>query len=256
MATVAPTVAGDRIAACIAGELRDHVGMVHGPLLGMMRSWPLPVHVFIDTWSMQMAVSNSTPWLLARTKNNPVVAAVAGVSVNASWTFWSSLYDTNRTDLVSLNVEDPPANKSYLLHGLAVPQWLLSARRREDPWLLRDAAQPVEDAQLRRCNQPTRERSWSTIRGRREAAARFSLLPACDTRRRLGGEAIRCLCAERNVRRSALRPVACGRSEIRSIVTGLGQVCSGNKRRHALLFERMGSRGGAVESRRAPDQGQ
>ena len=127
MATVAPTVAGDRIAACIAGELRDHVGMVHDPLLEMMRSWPLPVHVFIDTWSMQMAVSNSTPWLLARTKNNPVVAAVAGVSVNASWTFWSSLYDTNRTDLVSLNVEDPPANKSYLLHGLAVPQWLLRA---------------------------------------------------------------------------------------------------------------------------------
>ena len=111
-----------RVALCIAGELRDHIESVHSDLVRMIRSWPMRVDVFIDTWSLGMANTSATPWLRNRRRANLVV--------NESFAFWSSLYDTEASSLVHLRVEHARTNSAYSLHGLTMPSWLVQASER------------------------------------------------------------------------------------------------------------------------------
>ena len=118
-----PATAASRIALCVAGEMRDHESSVHGLLLAMARRWPRRADVFIDTWAIRERQSYpvSTPWLAQR---HGARSSNESNALNATWPYWSSLYDTNNTNLVSLRVEQVPPNTTYELHNITMPVWM------------------------------------------------------------------------------------------------------------------------------------
>ena len=84
---------------------------------------------------------------------------MADSRVNASWAYWSSLYDSNNSALSHVLVEESPANSSFELHGLAMPAWLVHAPNRGNHgvggtlpnlWMMDSCARAVETAETER----------------------------------------------------------------------------------------------------------